>query len=60
MIIYSSILSENQGQIYKKDIDGLFENFETAFSLYCSSQENLKFGARCLSFHIMAFFLCIF
>jgi len=56
MSIYAQILSESPSS--KKDIDGLFENFELTFNLYASSQENLKFAARCLCFQILAFFLC--
>lgn len=56
MLVYSTILSENP--ISKKDIDVIFENFETVFSLYVTSQDNLKYAARSLAYHIIAFFLC--
>ena len=55
MSIYSTILSETQ--LSKKEIDTLFENFEQTFTLFASSQENLKFAGRCLAFQILAFFL---
>jgi hypothetical protein len=56
MLIYSTILSEQN--FSKKEIDQIFENFELAFNLYASSQENLKFAARTLIFEILSFFIC--
>lgn len=53
MLIYSSILSETP--LNKKEIEQLFENYEMAFNLYATSQENLRFAARILVFELMSF-----